>query len=651
MVNPRRRLGALVVILFSVAVLLLAAAAPVAAHHEFTDDGTKQDNKHALHDFSHGGEGEHIASNVNYGLEPLGNLAPAGIQDGRYTDVWSERHYAYLGSFEDPTCDRTGVFIMDIEDPSNPTLVRHIKSPPNTRVNDVKTVQIGSRTVLIHTLEQCGFVLPGGGNNPPQLGQGGISLWDVTDPAQPKALKSRFLNFGVHNTFPWQVGGKTYLILVDDEHAIDVHIADISKPQSPKLISSTGLPDWPAAQDDQSAGMGNFAASFNHDVWVAEVGSEYHAVVSYWDAGWVSLNVTDPANPAFIDDSAYPDPDPISGISPPEGNAHAGVFSADTDQIYAGDEDFDPYRILAEITSGPFAGEIFNGNQGSDVPLIDQDTSLTGQSFFVGTACGSAPSPPPGVDDAIAVIERGGCAFTDKAQTVEGLGYIGAITFNSEDGDPPCEGGVSPLVEAGIPFLFVARSVGFQILGIEGYNPDNCPGGANPSLPAPGTQGSDLDIRADFDGWAYYHLLDRASLQEEGYYAPGELFDEDYASGFGDLSMHNVEGDPDLDDGDRAYIAWYSAGMRVIENNTGDSVTPPGGDWDAATPPVDDYYGENVTEVGRFIAEDGSNFWGVHVHKTSSGDELVLASDRNSGLWIFTYNPEFCQAAQGFSCP
>ena len=95
MVNRRRRSRALV-ILFSVAALLLAAAAPVAAHHEFTDDGTKRDNKHALHDFSHGGEGEHIAANVNYGLEPLGNLAPAGIQEGRYTDVWARRHGRWL---------------------------------------------------------------------------------------------------------------------------------------------------------------------------------------------------------------------------------------------------------------------------------------------------------------------------------------------------------------------------------------------------------------------------------------------------------------------------------------------------------------------------------------------------------------------------
>jgi hypothetical protein len=98
--------------------------------------------------------------------------------------------------------------------------------------------------------------------------------------------------------------------------------------------------------------------------------------------------------------------------------------------------------------------------------------------------------------------------------------------------------------------------------------------------------------------------------------------------------MHNVEGD--LTDPNLAFISWYSLGMRAIETNTGNSVRPPGDDWDAATPPVDDYYGENVTEVGRYIAEDGSNFWGVHVTELD-GERYILASDRNTGLHIFTF--------------
>jgi hypothetical protein len=89
---------------------------------------------------------------------------------------------------------------------------------------------------------------------------------------------------------------------------------------------------------------------------------------------------------------------------------------------------------------------------------------------------------------------------------------------------------------------------------------------------------------------------------------------------------------------DPAHRGRYSLGMRAIEVNTGNSLRPPGDDWDAATPAVDDYYGENITEVGRWIAEDGSNFWGVHVTDVD-GIQYILASDRNTGLHIFQFSP------------
>lgn len=632
-----------------------ALSGVAAAHHDLSDDSTMRDNRHMLHDLSHESESEgHIEPNVNYGLRPIGELAPAGVQDGRYTDIWAERHFAYIGTFQQPDCDRDGVYIADIVDPENPTAVNHIESPPDTRVNDVKTVAIDNDAyegvVLIHTLEPCGPLVPGRGENPGSTGQRGVSLWDVTTPERPNALKLNFLDFGVHNTFPWTTDdGSAYLMLVDNEHPRDVRIVDISDPEEPELISSTGLPEWPEAQDGQAEGMGAFPASLNHDVWVDEVDGRHLAVVSYWDAGWVLLDVTDPSDPQFVDDSTYPDPDPISGISPPEGNAHAAAFDASGERIYAGDEDFDPFRLVAEITSGPFAGETFRATQGSDVPQVTDDEPLAGRTVFVGRACDDSPTVPPAPDDAdadaVAVAERGDCTFTEKAANVSDAGYQGGIVFNSEEGSPPCEALVSMLVEGDIPFLFTARSSGFEILGIEGYEADNCPGGENPSLPAVGTDGEDVDIRAVFDGWAYFHLLDRETLDEIGFYAPGEVFDRDFASGFGDLSMHNVEGDPV--DAERAYVAWYSLGLRAVEHSPDFDTAPPDGDWDAATPPEDDYYGENVEEVGRFIAEDGSNFWGVHVHEQGS-NRYILASDRNTGIRIFQFDRGYCAPADGF---
>jgi hypothetical protein len=42
-----------------------------------------------------------------------------------------------------------------------------------------------------------------------------------------------------------------------------------------------------------------------------------------------------------------------------------------------------------------------------------------------------------------------------------------------------------------------------------------------------------------------------------------------------------------------------------------------------------------LIEVGRFIDEDGNDFWGVQIHKTADGERLLLAGDRESDLYVF----------------
>jgi hypothetical protein len=41
--------------------------------------------------------------------------------------------------------------------------------------------------------------------------------------------------------------------------------------------------------------------------------------------------------------------------------------------------------------------------------------------------------------------------------------------------------------------------------------------------------------------------------------------------------------------------------------------------------------------VGHFIDEGGNDFWGVQLRKPPDSREVVLASDRDSGLYIFRY--------------
>ena len=130
--------------------------------------------------------------------------------------------------------------------------VASIRSAPNTRINDVKVHTVGDIDVLITTQEPCGMDIPGaamsGGKAPAQVGQGGISLYDVTDPTKPKALKKNFLEFGgVHNTFAWDYEGKSYLIgTTDTFDFFDTFFVDISQATVAKI-----------AQYNRRAGLGS----------------------------------------------------------------------------------------------------------------------------------------------------------------------------------------------------------------------------------------------------------------------------------------------------------------------------------------------------------------------------------------------------------
>ena len=190
----------------------------------------------------------------------------------------------------------------------------------------------------------------------------------------------------------------------------------------------------------------------------------------------------------------------------------------------------------------------------------------------------------------------------------------GAIVFN-RTGVDGCETLVSMLVSADIPAVFVSRTDGFRILGasLDGYTCSET--GAGTLAPAGGADGSTVNIRALFDGWGYIHLYDANTMQDYDQYFIPESQDPAFAAGFGDLSVHEVATDPDQD---LAYISYYTGGLRVLKYRK------PSGK-------------PGFTEVGAYIAEGGNNFWGVEVHKHPNGQKYVLASDRDSGVWIFQY--------------
>ena len=138
-----------------------------------------------------------------------------------------------------------------------------------------------------------------------------------------------------------------------------IHSSSIlTKPQSPKLLSITGALDWiPQGVNLDQLETGSSAGIFNHDVWVNIIDGTPTAVVSYWDLGFVTLDVTDPANPLFLDDSTYVDPEPIVG-EPYEGNAHAAVFGGNGSYIFGGDEDFSPSSFALNYNGADYPAGI-----------------------------------------------------------------------------------------------------------------------------------------------------------------------------------------------------------------------------------------------------------------------------------------------------
>ncbi|MGH8938551.1 MAG: hypothetical protein ACRDV2_04295, partial [Actinomycetes bacterium] len=194
-------------------------------------------------------------------------------------------------------------------------------------------------------------------------------------------------------------------------------------------------------------------------------------------------------------------------------------------------------------------------------------------------------------------------------------GYEAVLIFN-RTGTDACNESLGMSVEGDIPTFGVApRGQGFAIFD-QAYDNAACLAGTGPaSLPvAPGTTGDTLTFASTFDGWGYVHLYDNSGgkMAELDAYAIPEAHDPAFATGFGDLSVHEVATSQQVDN--RLYFSYYSGGFRVaeIENN-------------------------EIVEKGHYIDADGNNFWGVQVFE-KDGQEYVAASDRDHGLWIFKYN-------------
>lgn len=565
------------------------------------------------------------------GSAPITNPAGEGVE-GRTADVTGHGSFAYLNAFFQPTCEAGGVHVLDLADPTAPVEVTEAfipTSPGSYAGEGIQVIEMDNAfftgDLLVHQNETCDEELI----TDPAL-VGGISLWDVTDPRAPRPLARHAgdttdelggIKPGantVHSMRLWtsEFDDRTYAVLVDNEEDTDVDILDVTDPRAPVMINDTLDLDalFGVAQDSPATLTDVFA----HDMDVYRVGDRYVMTMNYWDGGYVLLDVTDPRAVTLIAETDYAELDEqrlARGHEiAPEGNAHQSELSPDHRFLVGTDEDFAPLQTTLTIASGDAAGRSFPTTPAADAGSLDEGAPLAGPTTHLGLGCDPAEVP---AGEGVAVLERGVCEFGVKLANVAAAGYSAGVVYNAAvDG---CEERVGMAAEGDIPFLFVSRSAGLLLLGVDTEPETVC----TTTAPEPRVPGADVVLESVFDGWGYVRLFGTdipdapgtpGSLTQIDTYAVPESQDPAFATGFGDLSVHEVAMDPDTQG--VAYLSYYAAGIRVVE-----------------------YGPDGLTEVASYVDERGSNFWGVEVWYDDKGTKYLLASDRDLGLFVFRYPP------------
>jgi hypothetical protein len=621
--------------------------------------GAGEDDAAFEHHDQHGPSDGHLpgsSSNVDLvGKLKLTNFA-GDISDVSATQAPNGKWFAYVGDWG-AKCNTGGVHVVDISNPANPVKTGFLNAGgTGYQTEGIQALHIDttaySGDILVVSNEWC---LP---KSNPKLNPGGITIWDINDPTNPKRLVQAFGDFDIHgnraneshSAIAWDAGDRAYVAAIDNEEIEDVDFFEITNPRSPVMLSETRLPGV------RVDGYGEEKTAHDFDVLRRPDGS-WHLMVSDWDAGWIDVNVTNPATPVVVGDFDYAECDQVvTSACPPEGNAHQGEWNSDASLFIGTDEDFSPFRVPITVTSGPMAGQkIDAGEFGFTKPVASfPDGKVNGPMVFGGYGCpdDSAEIPDPSVlgpldadEESIIVFQRGpvndpnhdehsACFFSDKIRSGEDAGYDVVIVANHHTGAQGgetadaffCGGQGSPVLGTAAGLCIGHKSMHELFGKVPDYTVPYPDGDPNDLEPDPGDLGPRISAQSEFDGWGYARLIDTSTAgapNEVGQFNIPETADPDFAAGFGDLTVHEVEvprgdpneGGPNADDDSLAYFSWYSGGFRVID------ITDPA----------------NPTEVGHYIDSKGSNFWGVALAEDQNEERIVLGSDRDFGLFIFRY--------------
>ena len=280
---------------------------------------------------------------------------------GYNADVWVHEEHAYVGSwgFSDwaqgdkdrfcPAGDKRGVAVIDARDPSDPQRVATLLQPEGTSAEDVVvfTAKYGpqrGRDLAVAGIQVCG------GSRYDEAFFRGLMVWDVTDPARPVEvgrLSTGCCTRGLHEfevqhrsdlkrTFVYaSVPTSEYADSFspsgrrDEQGRGDFRLIDVTDPSRASEVSNWGVhknlggPTQPGRGCDPDAAYGH-GAEPSADGKLA--------FLSYWDSGFIALDLSNPARPLFMGNTVYP---PNA-----DGDAHSSNYDEHRRLLFTADEDF-----------------------------------------------------------------------------------------------------------------------------------------------------------------------------------------------------------------------------------------------------------------------------------------------------------------------
>ena len=331
------------------------AFAGVAITAPSNDDELLKDEKHFLEQSNKTYNGGQKGMQISPNLEVVAHdsLGDRGFNG----DVWAHKGYAYVGhwGFQDwasgsknrfcPEEPKSGVAVVKV-DGGGATWVSTLQNPAGTSAEDVVVYTAhDGRDIAVAGIQWCG------GSRYDADAERGLMLWDVSDPAAPVRigyLKTACCTRGVHEfEVEHHANGGTYAYATvptsrypdastasgyrDENGDGDFRMIDITDPSSPKQVSDWGIQD---IGGPFYAGQGcDPDPNYGHG---AEPSLDGRSVfLSYWDSGFIKLDVSTPANPVFVGRTVYP---PNA-----DGDAHSSNYDDDRELLFTADEDFCPH--------------------------------------------------------------------------------------------------------------------------------------------------------------------------------------------------------------------------------------------------------------------------------------------------------------------